>query len=57
MNQPGEQFGRPITAEKHKIYVRDEENTMMYRPGETSRNKFFGRWSYALALQQNLFHE
>ena len=32
MNNQGEQFGRPTNDKKQEIYVRDEENTFLWRP-------------------------
>ena len=36
------------------MYIQDDENTMMYRPGDMQNNKFFGTWSKLLTMADNL---
>ena len=49
--------GRLTNDEKLKFYIRDEENTMMWRPEDYTGNKFFGTWSKVLLLHKNLLFE
>jgi len=57
MNSPGQRFGRPTNKEKLKVFIHDEENSMMYRPEDYHGNKFFGTWSKVLSIQKNLLFE
>jgi len=57
MSTPGQQFGRLKNDKKLKIYMNDEENSMMYTPENYTGNKFFGRWSTMMTLQNMLFYE
>ena len=39
------------------MYIRDSENPLMMTPTDYTGNKFFGTWSKAMTMQNNLFHE
>ena len=39
------------------MYLQDDENTMLYKPGDMANNKFFGTWSKLLTLSESLNHE
>lgn len=54
MNSFGKIQGRPENDQKIKMYIQDDENTMMYKPGDMQNNKFFGTWSKLLTLSDNL---
>lgn len=40
-----------------KFYLQDDENTMLYNPGDMYQNKFFGQWSKVLTMSNMLNHE
>lgn len=50
-------FGRFDNTEKLRTYMRDDENTMMYRPEDYTGNKFFGQWNKLMNLSNAMFHE
>ena len=56
-NSANKIFGRQDNTEKLKMYIQDDENTMMYRPGDMGNNKFFGTWSKLLTMSEMLNHE
>ena len=57
MNHPGEQWGRQKNDKKLQMYIRDQENTVLYQPQDYTGNKFFGGWNKILNLKQNIFFE
>ena len=40
-----------------KFYLQDDENTMLYNPGDMYQNKFFGQWGKVLTMSNMLNHE
>lgn len=56
-NISSSEFGRPKNDQKIRMYMRDNENTVMYTPTDYTGNKFFGTWNKALTLQTMLFGE
>ena len=42
---------------KIKIYMRDDENSFMYKPLDMNHNRFFGTWSRLATLNKTLDHE
>ena len=54
MNSKSKLVDRPTNDEKLKMYIQDDENTMMYKPLDMGHNKFFGTWSRMLNMGKTL---
>ena len=45
------EYGRQLTQDgKLRMYMRDNENTMMYSPQDYTGNKFLGAWNKVMLL-------
>ena len=56
-NSANKLHGREDNTKKLTMHLQDDENSMMYRPGDMANNKFFGTWSKLLTLSENLNFE
>ena len=57
MNSAQKLQGRQDNSQKLEFYLQDDENTMLYKPGDMANNKFFGTWSRILNMTESLNHE
>ena len=54
----GGDYGRQMVQDgKLRMYMRDNENTMMYSPQDYTGNKFLGAWNKVMLLQSMIFAE
>ena len=44
-------WGRPDNKEKLKMFIQDEEQTMLYSPEDVTGNKWLGQWSRLIGVQ------